>query len=61
MLVVDEGRVDTRARAVIDAKVVQVRVAAEQVALLVVDHQLLDHFVVFGDVQMVTGRRFAGP
>lgn len=38
MLVVDEGRVDTRARAVIDAKVVQVRVAAEQVALLVVDH-----------------------
>lgn len=61
MLVVDEGRMDARTRSVIDAEIVQMRIAAEEVALLVVDHQLLDELVVFGDVQMVAGRRFSGP
>lgn len=50
-----------RARRMIYAKVVQLLVSAEQIAFLVVDHQLLDEFVVFGDVQVVAGRRFAGP
>lgn len=61
MPVVDEGGVHARTRAVIDAEVVQVRIAAEQVAALVVDHQLLDEPVVLGHVQVVAGRRFAGP
>lgn len=61
VLVIDEGGVHTRTRPVIDAEVVQMRIAAEQIAFFVVDHQLLDELVVFGDVQVVAGRRLAGP
>lgn len=61
MLVIDKGRMDTRTGTVIDAEIIQMRIAAKQIALLVVDHQLLDEFVVFGDVQMMSDRRLASP
>lgn len=45
----------------IDAEVVQMRIPAEQVAFLFVNHQLLDELVILGHVQMVTGRCTTGP
>lgn len=39
-----------RARLMIYAKVIQLLVSAEQIAFLVVDHQLLDEFIIFGNV-----------
>ena len=61
MLVVDEGGMHARARLVVDAKVVQLGVAAEQIAALFVDHQFLNQLVVLHHVQVKSCGRLTSP
>ena len=61
MLVVDECGVDPRAGGVVDAEVVKLSVPAEQVALLLVQHQLLDQLGLLQHVQVEPGRGLASP
>lgn len=61
VLVIDECGMDAGTGCMIDAKIVHLRVAAEKVALLLVDHQLLNHLVVFHHVQVQSSGRLAGP
>lgn len=52
---------DTRTRCMINAKVIQLLITAKQITFLFIDHQFLNKFIFFGDIQMMTGRRFTGP
>ena len=61
MFVPDEAGVDAGAGGVIDGKVAKFVVATEQVALLLVHHEFLDHLSVLQDVEMQAGRRLPGP
>ena len=45
----------------VDGEVVHLRVPAEQVAFLLVNHQLLHQLAVFGHVQVESSRGFARP
>lgn len=61
VFMVYEGRVNPRARIVIDAKVVHLSISAEKIALLLVNHQLLNKFSILLNIQMESGGRLAGP
>ena len=58
---VHQGGVHTRARTVVDAKVVELRIPPEEVALLGVDHELLHQLVVLEHVEVEASLRLAGP
>ena len=58
---IDECGVDPGAGGVVDAEVVQLGVPAEEVAFLLVDHQLLDQLGLLEDVQVEAAGRFARP
>ena len=45
----------------IDGKVTHLRVSTKEPALLLIDHEFLDEFSVFGHVQMKTRRWLSGP
>lgn len=45
----------------INAKIIHLRVATEQVAFLLVDHKLLDEFVVLQHVQVQASGWLSGP
>lgn len=57
----DKGGVYSGAAGVVRAEVVELGIAAKQVALLLVYHQLLHQLIVLGHVQVVANRRFASP
>lgn len=57
----DEGGVDSRTTCMVCAEVIQLCVPAEQVALFLVYHQLLDQLIILGHVQMVSSRRLSSP
>ena len=61
VLVPDQAGVDSGARGVVDGEVAEFVVATEQVALLLVHHQFLDHFTVFQHVEMQARSRLARP
>ena len=52
MFVPEQGGVDTGTGPVVDGEVVHLRVPTEQVASLLVNHQLLHQLGVFGHVQV---------
>lgn len=61
IFVINHCSMNSRTRSMINAEVVQVRIPTEQVAFLFVDHQFLNEFIVFGDVQMMSGRSSSCP
>ena len=61
MFVPEERRVHPRTGPVVDGEVVHLGIPPEQITLLLVDHQLLDEFTVFGHIQMETRGRLASP
>ena len=61
MFVIHKGGVDSRARIVIYTEITELWISAEEVALFVVNHQFLDQFCLFHDIQMETSRRLSSP
>ena len=61
MLVVDERRVDPGTGSVVDAEVIELGVSSEEIASLIVHHQLLDQLGFFQHVEMETSGRFSRP
>lgn len=52
---------NARTWCMIDAKIIHLFIASEQVAFLFVNHQFLDELIILCDVQMVASWCFAGP
>lgn len=58
---IDEGSVDPGAASMVDAEVAELSVPPEEVAALLVDHQLLNELRLLGHVQVETSGRLSGP
>ena len=61
VLVEYKSRMNAGTTCMIRAKVVELGIAAKEVAFLLVYHQFLDQLVVFQDVQVITGWWFPSP
>ena len=61
MLVIDEGSVDSGAAGMIDTEVAKLGISSEEVATLLVHHQLLDQLRLLDHVQVEASGRLSGP